>query len=96
MAIHSIFIGPTLDTHVLCRSKKENENCVTDTKNKISTENFYLLPQNKDYVSEFRRFHELYIHKVKVQVRIKKYMSRGRCIGKLLSFRTQLSQDVEY
>lgn len=68
-------MGPTLDTHVVCKNK-ENDKCVADTKNKISTENFHLLLQNKDYASEFRMFHELHIHKVKIQVRIKKYMSR--------------------
>lgn len=73
-----------------------NDNWETDIKNKISTEKFHLLPQNNECVSEFRRFHELQSHKAKVQVRIKKYMSRGMCIGQLLSFQTQLSQDVEY
>jgi len=80
----------------LCISKKGNDNCKTDIKNKIHIKNFHLLLQNKEDVSEFRRYHELQSHKTEVQVRIKKYMSRGRCIGQLLSFQTQLSEDVEY
>lgn len=35
--MHRTFIGPTLETHILCISKKGNDNCETDIKNKIST-----------------------------------------------------------
>lgn len=91
-----MFIGHTLETHILCISKKGDDNWETDIKNKISMEKYHFLPQNKKDVSEFRRFHELQSHKAKVQVRTKKYMSRGSCMGQLLSFQTQLSQDVEY
>lgn len=67
-----------LEVHILCINKQKNDNCKTDIK--------------KEDVSEFRRFPEC--HKAKVQVTIKKYVSKDKFLGQL-SFQTQVLPDVE-
>lgn len=79
----------TRDLH-LAQEKRE---IIYDKKIKINPNNFSL--QNKENVSEFKRFHYLQNYKTKVHVRIKS-MNRAKCIGQLLLFKSQVLQNVEY
>lgn len=83
----NVFIGHTLETCILHR-KKGND--IWPKKIKINSNN--LSSQNKDNVLEF---HGLQNYKTKVQLRIK-YMNGDKYLGQLLSFQSQLSQNVEY